>query len=323
MNKYHIAWWNVENLFDVRNSPTRPGKLKNKLGKFLKYWTRDVLDLKIRQLVSVIAQMNDQKGPDLLGVCEVENKAVMILLRDKLKNDTHRNYAIVHHDTSDARGIDVGFIYDADKFEKDLTFHHVVLKRNATRDIFQVNFTTKPENNDLIVVGNHWPARSAGQYKSEPYRIIAAETLAYWHGRILEEKGEDVAIIFMGDFNDRPFDRSLVEHALSTPNRKSVTRGRTPKMYNLMWDLSEKGEGTYYYGGKYLILDQFMLSKGFLKKGRPFSVMERTVQVSNSDPKTGKKKRIPKKFGNKPNPTKPGYSDHFPISMVIEEKGSG
>ena len=27
-------------------------------------------------------------------------------------------------------------------------------------------------------IGNHWPSRSAGQYESEPYRIIAGETLA-------------------------------------------------------------------------------------------------------------------------------------------------
>ncbi len=27
----------------------------------------------------------------------------------------------------------------------------------------------------FIVVGNHWPSRSGGQYKSEPFRIIAGE----------------------------------------------------------------------------------------------------------------------------------------------------
>ncbi|MHA2101577.1 MAG: endonuclease/exonuclease/phosphatase family protein [Candidatus Kariarchaeaceae archaeon] len=321
MNHYYIAWWNVENLFDTKNSQTRPAKLKNKLKKFLKDWTQDILDLKIKQLVRVIAHMNDHKGPDLLGVCEVENKAVMTFLVNQLKIETGRNYEIEHHDTEDGRGIDVGFIYDTDRLESDLTFHHFILKRNATRDLFQVNFKTKPGENDLIVVGNHWPARSAGQYKSEPYRILAAETLAYWHERILEEKGEDVAIIFMGDFNDQPFDRSLVEYALSTPNRKSVTRAKTPKMYNLMWDLLQQGDCTYYYGGGYLILDQFMTSKGFIKRGTPFSVKEETVQVYNFDPQTNKKKRTPKKFSNKPNLNKPGYSDHFPICMIIGEKG--
>lgn len=321
MNNYYIAWWNLENLFDKKNSQTRPVKLKNKLKKFLKYWTQDILDLKIKQLVSVIAHMNDQKGPDLLGVCEVENEGVMTLLAKQLELETGRKYGIAHHDTRDGRGIDVGFIYDMVKFDKDLMFHHVVLKRNATRDLFQVNFKTKSKGNDLIVVGNHWSARSAGQYKSEPYRILAAETLAYWHERILEEKGKDVAIIFMGDFNDQPFDRSLVEYALSTPNPKSITRSRTPKMYNLMWDLIQQGDCTYYYGGGYLILDQFMVSRGFVKKNTNFSVIEKTVQVYNYDPKNNKKKRTPKKFGNKPNVTKPGYSDHFPICMIIKEKG--
>ena len=64
--------------------------------------------------------MNDHKGPDLLGVCEVENKEVMTLLVDQLILETQRNYGIAHHDTEDGRGIDIAFIYDTDRLEKNL-----------------------------------------------------------------------------------------------------------------------------------------------------------------------------------------------------------
>ena len=47
------------------------------------------------------------------------------------------------------------------------------MKRQATRDILQVNFMTKAEEKRLVLIGNHWPSRSGGQYESEPYRIVA------------------------------------------------------------------------------------------------------------------------------------------------------
>ena len=59
--------------------------------------------------------MNNDSGPDILGVCEVENKPVMDRLVTSL-NSLNRNYKVAHHDCSDERGIDVAFIYDGDKF---------------------------------------------------------------------------------------------------------------------------------------------------------------------------------------------------------------
>jgi hypothetical protein len=64
----------------------------------------------------------------------------------------------------------------------------VIQKRTATREIFQVNFRTTA-GRPLVVIGNHWPARLPGQYDTEPFRIVAAETLAYFVERILEVLG--------------------------------------------------------------------------------------------------------------------------------------
>jgi len=75
-----LAWWNLENLFDIENSPRRIPKLENQLKSELKGWTQAVLDTKITQLSSIIRQLNGGAGPDILGVCEVENKTVMDLL---------------------------------------------------------------------------------------------------------------------------------------------------------------------------------------------------------------------------------------------------
>ena len=67
--EYYTAFWNVENLFDVVNSPRRSDKLQRTLGRELSGWTEARLGRKIGRLASVIRKMNDGNGPDLLGVC--------------------------------------------------------------------------------------------------------------------------------------------------------------------------------------------------------------------------------------------------------------
>jgi len=80
----------------------------------VKGWTPSIPDRKISQLSSVISRMNNQTGPDILGICEVENAGVVDLLTIALSQSTGGNYRFVHHDTHDQRGVDQAFIYDAD-----------------------------------------------------------------------------------------------------------------------------------------------------------------------------------------------------------------
>jgi len=153
---YYVAWWNLENLFDEEDSPRRTEKLQRAIGSDLACWTPARRDRKIAQLASVIAQMNSGAGPDLLGVCEVENRFVLDLLVAVLNTPLPgRNYTVVHADTDDARGIDVAFIYDADLFDVPAgeVFFHVVMRRNATRELVQVNFKTH-KNRTWSVIGD-------------------------------------------------------------------------------------------------------------------------------------------------------------------------
>ena len=153
MPDYYVAFWNVENLFDEEHSPRRTEKLERTLRGELEGWTRDVLDRKVQQLASIIRNMNGGQGPDLLGVCEIENEFVLTLLVNALV-PLNRNYEIAHADTSDACGIDAAFIYDSALFTAKERFSHVIVKRFATRELFQVNFRTTGDKL-LVVVGNH------------------------------------------------------------------------------------------------------------------------------------------------------------------------
>jgi hypothetical protein len=322
--KFYIAWWNLENLFDVYNSTHREGWLQARLNNELKGWTGSVLQRKVDNLCSIIKMMNDNLGPDLLGVCEVENKPVLDRLVQGLSGPG-RDYGIVHHDTSDLRGIDVAFIYDKNKFDFETSFSHIILKRTATRDLFQANFKTK-NGRPLIVIGNHWPARSAGVYASEPYRILAAETLSYWMQRIFEIRGADIPVLVMGDFNDEPFSRSLTDYALASNARTNVVYARIPRLFNLMWPMLGDATGTFFFDNYPYIFDQFMVSKEMLKATGKFKVARNIngfyqVKVEMFEEMiSGGRYPNPIAHGRpakKSNYNPDGFSDHYPISMVI------
>ncbi|MDX1639918.1 MAG: hypothetical protein R3281_18305 [Balneolaceae bacterium] len=327
MDSYYISWWNMENLFDTENSSWRPAYLQQRLENELAGWSQEVLDQKLTQLARIIMKMNMGQGPDLIGVCEVENEVVLDQLVAKL-DPLGRNYGAAHHDTSDNRGIDIAFIYDMDLFTLEHQYHYVVLKRSATRDIFQINMKTG-HGHDLIVIGNHWPSRSGGKYPSEPFRIIAAETLAYWMERIQSIRGSDIPVVVMGDFNDECFNRSIMEYALGTNSVQKVINSRSPRLYNLMWPLDGDGQGTFYYNNFPHVLDQFMVSKGFFLSDTPLRLGKfpegesAKIELFDEMISSGDYRdpiRFGRPAGGEFNP-ETGYSDHYPISMrLVEER---
>ena len=229
-----------------------------------------------------------------------------------------RGYKIAHADTSDARGIDVAFIYDPKvaRTKKSEWFQHWVLKRYATRELFQVNFTV--DDKMLVVVGNHWPSRSAGQYESEPFRIMAAETLAYWVERIHEIQGDDVALVVLGDFNDEPFNRSVNEYARSTASRDQVLRSRSHHLLNLMAPLAGAGLGSLLYDGRWNMLDQILVSRGIVTGASGWKLAgDATIEARElmAKPTSGAPRRFG--LGSGKNVDLKGFSDHFPIGVKL------
>jgi hypothetical protein len=323
---HYVAWWNLENLFDEENAPPsrRSEKVLRAIGNDIAGWTPELRDRKVQQLASVIAQMNGGAGPDLLGVCEVENRFVLeLLVADVESRLPGRSYAIAHADTDDARGIDVAFLYDDTRFElpPDETFFHVVMRRNATREIVQVNLETIPAGRTFSVFGNHWPSRSGGQHESAGYRHIAGETLGYFHERVLEVHGPATPVLAMGDFNDEPFDTSLVIHAVSVRQRSRLLNATTPRLWNLSWPVAGTPDGTFYFNNEPNVLDQFLVNRNLAEDTSPVRVRPETVQILRFPGMTSSgdyPKPIP--FGGMGDPVNTdGFSDHFPIGVVVTE----
>ncbi len=316
MNSSYIAFWNVENLFDIDNSPRRSEKLQRAIGGELSGWTQEILDRKIYQLAKVITSMNDGQGPDILGVCEVENAYVLQLLADAISQNG-ADYQIIHQDGKDNRGIDVAFLVRQGLFEIGPIFSHEILKRSATRDLLQVNLSKNDKT--LVLIGNHWPSRMGGLYLSEPYRIIAGETLAYFHERIQDILGKNVAVLAMGDFNDEPFNRSLTDYALAGRSITKVLKARSPKFFNMMWDILGSGDATHFYDNAPNLLDQFLVNRGLLSGKSGMRAIPGSAEIYKlPDMISGGAYPSPIRFGRGNKINLNGYSDHLPICMKID-----
>ncbi len=316
-SQYYVASWNLENLFDTEDAP-RTDKVRRAIGKDIVGWNANLLNRKVSQLASIIRKMNNGAGPDVLGVCEVENEHVLKMLIEALA-PLGRKYGFVHHESPDTRGIDVALIYDEALFTTGKVFDCFVVRRTATRDILQVTLKTTVGNHEFIVLVNHWPSRSGGAPEvSASYRAIAGETLAYFHQRIHDELGGAIPVLAMGDFNDEPFDSSLEENALSTRSRTKVMNGHNPYFLNLMWPLVGRAEGTLYYEGAPNLFDQFLADRPMVTKDAPISVVPDSAEIVRFPEMQKPGKPQPIRFGGMGQPVnQDGFSDHFPVALKI------
>ena len=342
-----VAFWNLENLFAPENFPDREPWIAEAVASDLRGWTQALFNRKIAQLASIITQLKANAGPDLLGVCEVENAFVLKALSDQLNALLPaRDYQVVHfNSTRDRRGIDTAFVYDHATLATNPNelFSHWVMRRTGTRDITQATFITGA-GNELVALANHWPSRSAprgfGSEYSSGFRRTAGETLGYWHERIREEKGENVSVIAMGDFNDDPFDASLMIHAVALRERGDVLRAQSAKFYNFAWTyltrpaIDHRGnprelDGTLYYAGDGNVFDQLLVSGTLLSGKGPLSLVEGSAgieafpeMVDHRVSEGPIRFRLPKGDPQK-NVNMDGFSDHFPVSLMLRETASG
>jgi hypothetical protein len=337
--EHFIAFWNLENLFGPEDHPPRIEWIKSSVQGDLRGWTAELYRRKLDQLARIIALMNSGAGPDLLGVCEVEDAYVLRDLADRVSAAVAgRDYGVVHADNSrDLRGIDTAFLFDRARYSADpaLVFNHFVLRRTGTRDITQATFRTQA-GHDLILMCNHWPSRSGGTVESAGFRATAGETLGYWHERIRQEVGPRAAVLAFGDLNDDPHDPSLRFNARAWRERGDVERSETARFYNFSWEYmrtvaaDHRGklrvlDGTLYYNNDANLFDQILGSPPLLDRRGPFTVMDGTARIEALSPMVSHRVgEGPIRFGlpkgnAAANVNPEGFSDHFPVSIRLSE----
>ncbi len=350
MPEIKAAFWNLQNLFDITVS---------ELATDLEFtpeegWTKEAMEAKIANLAEVIKLMHGGTGPDLLGLAEIENHS----LAEKLVAATGRaDLKVVYADSPDLRGIDTGLIYSSTVFKKPLKGaikSHSLYLRHPTRDIFEVELEVKATGQKLIVLVNHWPSRSQGKFETEPLRIATAERcggvvdahLRFNRAEFFELPDTAASrkaiidrwnrnVLLMGDFNDEPFDRSVLDALQATRDLDRMEEdvkipagknkpaaagylGRQAHLYNCMWPhLGRADEGSYFFAGAtntFSVLDQIIVSRGLLYGVQGLKIDLPSVEIFRAPPMAGGAQKRPVLFDRK---TRKGYSDHFPVQCRL------
>ncbi|NPD46479.1 MULTISPECIES: endonuclease [unclassified Lentimicrobium] len=309
-----MMFYNVENLFDPFDDSLTSDEEFTEEGA--KHWSWYKYQDKLSNIYKTIVAVGNPYPPAIIGLCEIENRFVLNQLVYKTPFSKF-DYRIVHEESPDRRGIDVGLLFDPKRAE--LIYHEAVRidfhfsPQTKTRDILYVKLRIFNEDTIHIFV-NHWPSRWGGQMASAPKRNYVADILRVKIDSIFNEELTP-SIFVMGDFNDEPEDESLRLHLeAGSPEGSS-------RMVNVMLPLvNDKSKGTHKYQANWGILDQFIVSKFLLLSNNQLQINLHQNPIFAEPYLLEKDEKF---LGLKPNRTFIGYkyhggfSDHLPIFLDL------
>lgn len=319
-----IGFYNFENLFDTLDTPGKRDSDFTPNGK-LAYNTK-VYQEKLGNLSDVVSKMGTDltpDGPAILGVAEIENRSV---LEDFVKQPKieQRNYQIVHYESLDKRGIDVGLLYNPKYFK-------VIESGKITPKLFYDQKGSEAEKRDTVftrdmlwVKGNldgdivyvivcHWPSRAGGSYLREGAASYCKKFI-----RDVQDQNPRAKIIVMGDLNDDPVSPSVKDVINAKGKKQQVRKG---EFYNPWYKSYQAGVGTLAYRDSWNLFDQILITHSLANKddyGYYFyknEIFNRSFLIS----KGGRFKGYPFRtfsFGKYIG----GYSDHLPVYIYLIKK---
>jgi len=314
---YRILFYNVENLFDIKDD-----SLKND-AEFLprggKYWTWKKYQDKCFKISKVIMAAGGWELPDIIGLCEIENRSTLhgILNMSHLKKAA---YEIIHRESPDHRGIDVALIYQPERFTPiDTSYLQLIYPdatKSTTREILYVKGKTHTEDTLHLFV-NHWPSRWGGQLESEQKRMAAAQVLRNKLDTIFKRESK-AKIIIMGDFNDYPNNKSISQILKA---RLPLANFQEQELYNLAALLEKRSTiASHKYQGKWGMLDQFIISGALMNANGILQCQPKDMHLFapnyllESDESYMGKRPFRTYIGYKYHG---GFSDHLPIYLDL------
>lgn len=315
---YGVAFYNLENLFDTINNNGKYDFEFSPEGSYRwdgkKYWQ------KINNIAYAISQMTTKTtpiGPAVIGVSEIENITV---LQDLVKADAIKdwNLQICHHDSPDARGVDVGLLYNPKLFRViNVTNHRLVvpeLPRFKTRD--QMCVVGLMGASRIAIIVNHWPSRRGGE-KESSYLREAAASLSKSIADSLYKVDPKIGVVVMGDLNDDPSNKSVAEVLGAV---KKIEKTHPGGFYNPFWEKLDKGIGSYIYRGGWDLFDQIIINKNLVDgagglKFRSAEVLNKPFLIQVD----GQYKGYPKRTFSS-GAWNGGFSDHLPTEIYLVQE---
>ena len=293
-----VMFWNLENFFDYRNGALNASD-EEFSARGARHWTKRRFQTKCNAVAKGILWAGSQEEglPDAIGLAEIENAFV---LRRLLQTTALRklDYQIVHFDSPDPRGIDVGLLYRRSTLQlldaKPCHLYSPDSTIMATRDILLARFK-RADGREIALLVNHHPSKYGGAEESGVRRRVAVERLRFLADSLRSLGVQD--LVAMGDFND-------------TPDNPVYTL-LEPTLQNLAEPLYRKGRGTIKYDGAWELIDLFFVSEGLNASAMkilqiPFLMTKDSGHASTKPLRTYSG---PRYLG--------GVSDHCPIWLEI------
>ena len=323
-----VGFYNLENLFDTIDDPNKQDE--EFLPEGVNQWNTEKYLSKLHNMAYAISTIGTDYSDDglaVLGVSEIENRKVLedLVKQPEIKD---RNYQIVHYDSPDRRGVDVALLYNPKYFKVTGTksFPTVVYVNNndgtrvvdtgfITRDQLLVSGIFDGEPMHFIVM--HWPSRYGGEKRSLPGRVSAANRCRQTTDSLLADN-PNAKVIMMGDFNDYPTNKSITKYLKATGDMKKMKDG---EFFNPMYELHRKGYGTNYYNDVPGVLDQTIMTRALLPTGYDTYQFKAAKVHSKEFLKQhgGRYNGFPfRTFGS--GVWMDGYSDHFPVYLILLKK---
>ncbi|MBI9060930.1 MAG: endonuclease [Marinilabiliaceae bacterium] len=308
----NIMFYNVENLFDCEDdSLTRDEEF---MPDGDKHWTSYRMYQKVKGISKVILASNEWNPPSIIGMCEIENAAVLKKLI-YTAGLNHLDYRFVHFDGADRRGVDVAILYRTSQFKclksKSICVSDTTIKL-WTRDVLYVNGVI-PSGDTLHVMVCHWPSKRGGALQSEHKRVHVAKQISMQIDTILMEQPH-ANIVVMGDFNAE----------LESESLQSLLKAER-SVLNCLLDTDRLWgkiiAGSHKYQGHWSLIDHIFVSHGLVQsvKDLHFGIVELPFLLEDDLTYSGvKPKRTyvgPRYLG--------GVSDHLPVMLKITLKKEG
>ena len=314
-----VAFYNLENLFDTINDPTKNDEASPIME--IKADQGEIYKKKVHNMARVISDIGEEvtnNSPAIIGVAEVENVTVL----EDVANDPlllSKDYGIIHFDSPDGRGIDVGLMYQKALFQPISKSKHelkiyddLTRERIYTRD--QLLVTGKLEGETIHVIVNHWPSRRGGEARSRAKRVAAAKLNKHIIDS-LQVIDPYAKIITMGDLNDDPTNASVKDVLKAKRKQEDV---ELKGIYNPMIDFYKKGLGSNAYRDSWSLFDQIMVTKPLIEKDFS-SFRYYKAGIYNKNYLTNKKGRYKgyplRSFAD--GGFTDGFSDHFPVYIYL------
>jgi endonuclease/exonuclease/phosphatase family metal-dependent hydrolase len=313
-----LMTFNVENLFDTRDDPTKlddsflplDGKrdaahrayceglrARSWREQCLTWdWNEQALATKLERLARTILQVNDGRGPDILALQEVENAAVLERLRaDYLGAAGYVTAVLIEGD--DARGIDVAFLSRL-MLRGAPVLHRVARGPGGgdVRGILEATFQL-PDGTLLTGYGAHFPAAShPSAQRTHAFEALNALAAGLPRGRLH---------FAAGDFNVTAGEerRGHVSDRLAASGWLAAHRVGCRDC-----------RGSYYYAREreWSFLDMILVGHGLEPgNGEPgWRLSPESVRLANSNPEQSLRGGFPAGFEL---PAATGVSDHWPL----------